>query len=201
MNFNKLLILSLILCMGLIANAQEVIRTNIKIKNYKPGIQEIELTFSSFILDISSEGEVFFQSAEGSGNYRDLEVTYYDNFNSSKSGKIKSIDGVPIDYYTEYDIHDKKGRVKSIGKMAVKYNNNFDIHDVSGTLKSIGDIDIKYNNAFDIHETKGTLKSIGPIKIEWYNSFDAKNLRGRIKSIKGNTPALHVTRLSSRRDW
>jgi len=60
---------------------------------------------------------------------------------------------------------------------------------------------VKYNNTFDIHESKGTLKSIGSVKIDWYNSPDAENLRGRIKSIKGNTPTLHVTRLSSRRDW
>lgn len=201
MNYNKLLIFTLVLCTGLIANAQEVIRTTVKIQNYKPGIQEIELTFNSFILDINSEGEIFFKPIRERGNRLNLEVTYYDNFSNDKSGKIKSIDGIPIDYYTEYDIHDKKGRVKSIGKLVVKYNNAFDIHEVDGTLKSIGNTVIKYNNAFDIHETKGTVKSVGSVKIDWYNSFDAKNLRGRIKSIKGNTPALHVTRLSSRREW
>jgi hypothetical protein len=201
MNYKNLLIVGFVLCMGLAADAQEAVRTNFKIGNYKPGIQEIELTFSNFAIGISPEGEVYLKSSGGRGSRRNLNVTYYDNFSSAKSGKIKSIDGVPFDYYTEYDIHDKIGRLKSIGTMTVKYNNTFDIHDISGTLKSIGSIDIKYNNAFDIHEVKGTLKSIGPIKISLYNSFDAENLRGRVKSITGNTPALHVTRVRERRDW
>jgi hypothetical protein len=202
------------LCIGLAGKTQEIIRTNFIIEDYQKGIQEIELTFNTFIIGLDSEGEISFleplkrnngnswgdfedNPIHGPKNLGNLNVTYYDNFDSAKSGKIKSIDGIPFDYYSDFDIHDKKGRLKSIGEMAIKYNNNFDIHDINGTLKSIGNIDIKYNNSFDIHDSKGTLKSVGPIKIIWYNSFDNDTLRGKIKSIKGNTRALHVTRTNN----
>ncbi|SMC80418.1 hypothetical protein [Pedobacter nyackensis] len=214
MNYKKLLILSLMLCIGLAGKTQEIIRTNFMIEDYKKGIQEIELTFNNFIIGIDPEGKICFveplkrsvpnywddfedNAVNGGKKIGDLDVTYYDNFDSAKSGKIKSIDGIPFDYYSNFDIHDKKGRLKSIGKIAFKYNNNFDIHDINGTLKSIGNIDIKYNNSFDIHDSKGTLKSVGPIKISWYNTFDNDALRGKIKSIRGNTRALHVTRVNN----
>lgn len=216
MNHKKLLIVALMLCMGFSTiKAQEFVSAKFTIEDYKNEIQEIELTFNTFYIGVSPEGQISFiqplkrsrsnqwddfddNPAHGSKNLGNLNVTYFDNFDRDKAGKIKSIDGIAFDYYGSFDIHDKKGRLKSIGKMAVKYNNSFDIHDVNGTLKSIGSIDIKYNNSFDIHETKGTLKSVGPIKISWYNSFDNTSLRGKIKSIKGNTRNLYVTKVYNR---
>lgn len=214
MNYKKSIILSLMLCIGLAATAQEIARANFKIEDYKKGVHEIELTFNTFIIGINPDGEISFleplrrsrpnnlkdyedNSAQGSRNPGNLNVIYYDNFDKDKSGKIKSIDGLAFDYYGSFDIHDKKGRLKSIGKTVIKYNNNFDIHEINGSLKSIGDIDFKYNNSFDIHEIKGTLKSIGPIKITWYNAFDNEAQRGKIKSIKGNTRTMHVTKLTA----
>ncbi|MNJ91403.1 hypothetical protein D3C87_90550 [compost metagenome] len=211
MNYKKIFILSLMLCIGLTSKAQDFTRANFKIEDYKKGVQKIVLTFNTFVIGINPDGEI--SSLEplrrsrqndwddyednpvyGSKNLGSLNVIYYDNFNLDKSGKIKSIDGIPFDYYSSFDIHDKKGRLKSIGKTVIKYNNNFDIHEINGTLKSIGDIDFKYNNNFDIHELKGTLKSVGPIKITWYNTFDNEAQRGKIKSIKGNTRTMHVTK-------
>jgi hypothetical protein len=217
MNYKKLLILGFMLCIGLTGKAQELVRANFKIEDRKIGIQEIELTFNTFIIGISAEGAISFieplkrsrpnywddfedNPTNGSKNLGNLNVTYYDNFDRDKSGKVKSIDGIQFDYYTSFDIHDKKGRLKSIGNRAIKYNNGFDIHEISGTLKSLGNIDVKYNNDFNIHESKGTVKSIGPVQIIWYNTFDKEQQRGKIKSIRGNTPAMHVTKISTN-DW
>lgn len=217
MNYRKLLILGFMLCIALMGKAQEIVRANFIIEDYKKGIQEIELTFNTFIIGISPDGKISFieplrrsrpnywddfedNPVHGSKNMGNLNVAYYDGFDRDKSGKLKSIDGIQFDYYTSFDIHDKKGRLKSIGNRAIKYNNGFDIHEVSGTLKSIGDIDVKYNNGFNIHETKGTVKSIGPVQIAWYNAFDNEQQRGRIKSIKGNTRAMYVTKVSVN-DW
>jgi len=218
MNYRKLLILGFMLCIGLTGKAQEAIRANFIIEDYKKGIQEIELTFSTFIIGIDPEGKISFieplkrsrpndwgdfedNPVPGSKNLGNLKVTYYDRFDQDKTGKVKSIEGISFDYYGSFDIHDKKGRLKSIGKMDIKYNNNFDIHDVNGTLKSIGNIDIKYNTTFDMHETKGTVKSIGPVQIAWYNTFDNQQQRGKIKSIRGNTRAMYVTKATTANDW
>ena len=102
--------------------------------------------------------------------------------------------GIPIKYYTNFDIHDIPGRIKSIGNIKIAYNNTFDIHDISGTLKSIGDIHIKYYNTFDIHDPKGKVKSVGNVNIKYYNSFDWDRKFGEIKCISGNSSLLAVVR-------
>ncbi len=219
MKLGKLLFVGLMLCIGSATNAQELISAKFKIEDYKNDVQEIELTFSTFVMGMSADGQIIFieplkQSRANewddfhdnptggrSRNLGNLKLTYYDNFDNEKAGKIKSIDDVVFDYFTSFDIHDKKGRLKSIGKMAVKYNNSFDIHEVNGSIKSIGNIAFKYNNAFDIHEVKGSIKSIGSVQISWYNSFDSNEQRGKVKSIKGNTRALYVTKIFKRSDW
>lgn len=206
------------LCIGLTTKAQDFISAKFTIEDYKKGVQEVELTFNTFIIGLSPEGEISYieplkksrpnqwddfndNPVKGSKNLGNLKVTYFNSFDSDKSGKIKSIDGITFDYYSSFDIHDKKGQLKSIGKTAIKYNNTFDIHDISGTLKSIGNINVKYNNTFDMHEPKGTVKSIGPIKVLWYNAFDNDELRGKVKSIKGNTRNLYVTKMTRDGRW
>lgn len=219
MNLNKLLFVGLMLSIGSTVRAQELISAKFKIEDYKNDVQEIELTFSTFVMGMSADGHITFieplkrtsanewddyndnPTGGRSRNLGDLKLTYYDNFDKEKAGKIKSVDDVAFDYYTSFDIHDKKGTLKSIGKMAIKYNNSFDIHEVNGSIKFIGNIAFKYNNAFDMHEAKGSLKSIGPVQILWYNSFDDYQQRGKVKSIKGNIPTLYVTKVFTRNDW
>ncbi|TCC89613.1 hypothetical protein [Pedobacter hiemivivus] len=209
MNYKKLLILSLMLCIGLAGKAQEFLSAKFTIEDYKKGVQEIELTYNTFIIGISPKGEIAFieplkrsrpnqwddfedNPVRGLKNLGNLKVTYYDNFDKIKAGKIKSIDGIAFDYYGTFDMHDSKGSLKSIGKMAINYNNVFDMREPKGTFKSIGDISIKYNNVFDRGEIQESLKSIGPVQITWYKEDEEKH--GKIRSIRGNTQALYVTK-------
>lgn len=212
MKHKNLFMLGLMLCIGLAGKAQDIISANFKISDHAKGLNQVELTFSKFRLGIGHKGNVIFleplgsdQSGDwgdydaGSSNntqrYGNLNVTYYDNFDKNKAGKLKSINGFTLDYNSDFDIHDIPGGIKSIGNIKISYNNSFDIHDKPGTIKSIGDIKINYNNSFDIHDKPGTVKSVGPVRIQYFGDFDDSTQRGRVKSIKGNTRAIHVTRI------
>lgn len=216
MNYKKLFIVGLMLCIGLASKAQEFIGAKFTIEDYKSGIQEVELTFNTFIIGLSPKGDITFieplkrsranewddfedNPVRGLKNLGNLKVTYYDNFDKEKSGKIKSIDGIAFDYYDRFDMHDPKGSLKSLGKMAIKYNNVFDMREPKGTFKSIGKINMKYNNVFDRGEIQESLKSIGPVQIVWYTADD--NQRGKIKSIRGNSRELYVTKKAKENDW
>ena len=213
MRFKKLFTCSLMLGISYASQAQDIISANFKLADYAKGIAYVDLYLDKFRVTLDQNGNVSSiepERQDRSDNWDDYEdnpnaraqrignlrVVYYDSFDSSKSGKIKSVDGIPFDYYGDFDIHDPKGRLKSIGKISIKYNNAFNIHDIEGSLKSVGNINVAYNNAFNIHDRAGTVKKVGAVNITYYNDFDDEKLRGKIKSIKGNTRSVHVTRIS-----
>lgn len=213
MKTKTLIITCFLLGLVLLGKAQNMLRANFVIADYKTGIQHTVLTFPKFIMGIDAEGKITFLKARGLnnnsydwGDFEDhsaseteiignLKITYYDRSDWDKEGKIKSVEGITMNYYDRFDIHDGKGKLKSIGNAKVSYNNVFDIHDKAGTLKAIGNINIQYNNVFDMNEIKGTVKSIGQVKITHYNQLDSKSLQGKIRSIKGNSRELAVTRM------
>lgn len=199
--------------MSYASHAQEIVSAHFKLADYAKGIAYVDLYLDKFRIMLDKNGNVSSVEADqqdhspGWDDYEDnrlnreqqignLRITYFDSYDNSKNGKIKSVNGIPFDYYSDFDIHDVKGRLKSIGKISIKYNNTFNIHDIEGTLRSIGNIDIAYNNTFNIHDPAGTVRKIGTVNINYYNDFDEERLRGKIKSIKGNTERIHVTRIS-----
>jgi len=198
------------LCLTSTASAQQIHSAYFLIEDFKSPISRFELSIQEFVITIDGKGNIIsatslrrdgkqtsdvdFDIYGRPSHYQDLEIEEYDNFDKNKAGKIKSINGISIDYYSNFDIHDIPGKIKSIGNIIIKYNNSFDIHDQSGTLKSIGDISIKYNTNFDINEIKGTLKSIGPVKIGWYTGIQSERSKGRIKFIRGNTQTVYVAK-------
>ncbi|WP_448634770.1 hypothetical protein [Pedobacter panaciterrae] len=207
-----LFVLGLLLCHSQISSSQTLTSAHFRISDRENGIRSIELTINNMIIiGLNSTGDIsYIDEAEGAladytsnSEYNDNEhskfianqkIEYYDRFDDEKSGKIKWIGGIKIDYNDNFDIHDPRGKIKSIGNIQIKYNNAFDVHDKSGTIKSIGAIQIKYNNAFDINDPAEKVKSIGNVKITYFNSFDAKRLFGKIKSIKGNSKKIYVTK-------
>ncbi len=213
MKTKMLMMASLLLVLALTGKAQKLLRANFVIADYKTGIQHTVLTYPKFVMGMDATGNITFLKSRGPrdsspdwGDFEDhsasgiemignLKVTYYGSSDWDKEGKIKSVEGVPFNYYDRFDIHDGKGKLKSIGDEKISYNNAFDIHEKAGTLKSVGNISIQYNNAFDIHDIKGTVKSVGPVKITYYNKLDNESLRGKIRSVKGNSRELAVTRL------
>ncbi|TCD00391.1 hypothetical protein [Pedobacter psychroterrae] len=205
------------LCLASTASAQQIHSAYFMIEDFKSHIRLLELTVQDFIITIDGEGNIIattslrrsdkqtsdidFDIYGRPSPNQGLKIEEYNDFDNNKAGKIKSINGIDVDYYSNFDIHDIPGKIKSIGNIIFKYNNSFDIHDQQGTLKSIGNINIKYNTNFDLREIKGTLKSIGPVEIGWHTGMQLGRSKGRIKFIRGNTRAVYVAKLTGHRGF
>ena len=159
-----------------------------------------------------------FWLSENAQSFRliELEINNLYRFAFDGKGEIKYIEslsgdeifeddcrniGLPIEYYSRFDIHDIPNRVKSIGGIKITYNNSFDIHDKKGSLKSVGDIQIKYYNTFDIHDPQGKVKSVENVSIKYYNKFDSDRKFGDIKSVSGNSSLIKVIANRRNRDF
>ena len=173
---------------GLIASAQaqSITKARFILSRDYSSFRAIELELNNqYVIGISSDGDLEY-----------IETLTGDELFEGDCER----QGIPIKYYTTFDIHDIPGRLKSIGNIKISYNNTFDIHDVKGTLKSIGNIPIKYYNTFDIHDPKGQVKSVGDVQIKYFNTFDTNRRFGEIKSIAGNSSRVSVIR-GRRYDW
>ncbi|AZA84829.1 hypothetical protein C1637_18790 [Chryseobacterium lactis] len=199
-------------------NAQ--IRAGVSGKTFD--LASVSLTVEGFIITMDSQGAITdFYSPNQDG-----KIDYYDNdsfFDQYRSGKIKSIGNVKIDYYDDMDKNSEKyGKLKSIGNIRFEYWDNpvfnkekfgkvkrigsygidywpSDIIDNSryGKLKSIGDISIDYGVKDIIDDSKyQKLIKFGPVKLDyWDDKFIEKNKYGQLKSISGNNDKINVVRL------
>ena len=184
-----LFVLGLLLCHSLISSSQTLTSAHFRISDRENGIRAIELTINNMIIiGLNSNGDIsYIDEAEGALPDYTSDLEYSDEKRS------KLIANQKVEYYDHFD-DDKSGKIKWIGGIKIDYNDNFDIHDPKGKIKSIGNIQIKYNNAFDINDPAEKVKSIGNVKITYFNSFDAQRLFGKIKSIKGNSKKIYVTK-------
>lgn len=172
----KILLVVLLLFAVFTIKAQTITDANFVLAKQGRGIRAIQLVLDDKIeIVITGDGKI-------------KDVISFDDYSDRNLEEM----GYRVEYYSNFDIHDKPGLIKSIGNIVFKYNNSFDIHDVKGTLKSVGDIKITYYNTFDIHDPQGRVKSIGDVQIKYYNKFDINDRFGEIKSITGNTNHLSV---------
>ena len=176
----RLIPIMMAFCFATVAQAQSITKARFILSRDYNSFRAIELELNNhYLVGISSDGDLeYIETLTGEELFEgDCERQ-----------------GIPIKYYTTFDIHDIPGRLKSIGNIKISYNNTFDIHDINGTLKSIGNIPIKYYNTFDIHDPTGKVKSVGNVSIKYFNPFDINRKFGEIKSIAGNSSRVAVTR-------
>eukprot|EP01133_Synstelium_polycarpum_P012549 gene12549-14728_t len=191
MNFKKTVLLGFMLSCALPGRSQKITHALFKISGASTEIRLIELELDNNMVIGIRDGRIAYAETL-SGNGLDYQAGQNWNQTNNDYG-IKMAGPFPVEYYTNFDIHDPIGKIKSIGNIKFSYNNKFDIHEQFGSLKSIGDIRLTYYNAFDIHDPKGKLKSVGSVKITYFNKFDVGEDFGRIKSITGNSSSLSVS--------
>ena len=113
---------------------------NVSAKNYD--LQSVDITIGNLIVQLNNVGEISgFQPKNSDG-----DVDYYDNsnFESYRSGKLKTIGNLKIDYWDILDKSDVRfGKIKSIGNISIEYYDNFDT-EKSGKVKKIGNYQIDY---------------------------------------------------------
>lgn len=97
----------------------------------------------------------------------DSDFEYYDDFYKYRSGKLKSVNGIPITYYDEFYSY-REGKISSVGDVKFEYFDDF------------------YNYK------EGKIKSIGTLTFNYFDDFHQYQT-GKLKSIKGNDNKIRIT--------
>lgn len=117
-------------------------------------------------ITFENDGEINYQDPKSIAA-TDSVLEYYDDFYSHKSGKVRSVNKVPIDYYDSFYPY-QTGKLSSVGSVKLEYYDGFHNYE-KGKIKSIGKIQFTYNDNFYPYKT------------------------GKFKSIKGNKNGTKIT--------
>ncbi len=177
----KIRILLLSIFISLSSSAQNFsLLANVNKASYN--IRTVEIKTGKITVILDEQGGI-------SGIFDELIDGNFDYIESEEfpeiMGKLSSVNGTLIQYYTGLDSQDiKYGKIKSIGDLAVEYFENKTEKDRYGKVKHIGDIQLDYwrRTGFDV-TLVGKISRIGDIKIDYYNDQNDKTTYGQLKDI------------------
>lgn len=184
MKFKQLLLLALFLALNTYCRAQDNFNISLRVGERSVSVNAIAIDDDLIFLD--RRGNIL--PGDGNGN----SYSYYDRFDGNLQGKVKSINGLMVKYYDQFDRDELYGKVKSIGNIKFTYYDVFDRDELLGKLKSINGIPLKYYDIFGREELMGKLKSIGDIAITYYDTFGGSLKMGMVRAVKGKTPNVTV---------